>query len=77
MKPSSSIGTEGYEYDKTSNRVVPNGSNILSNLNEDWNQRINKYEYDEDSLSDDESDNGMGGFAIEFGNLDFDNNNRK
>ena len=77
MKPSSSIGTEGYEYDKTSNRVVPNGSNILSNLNEDWNQRINMYEYDDDSLSDDESDDGMGGFAIEFGNLDFDNNNRK
>ena len=77
MKPSSSIGTEGYEYDKTSNRVVPNGSNILSNLNEDWNQRINMYEYDDDSLSDDVSDDGMGGFAIEFGNLDFDNNNRK
>ena len=37
---------------------------ILSNLNEDWNQRINKYEYDDDSLSDDESDDSMGGFAI-------------
>jgi len=77
MKPSSAIGIEGYEYDKSSNRVVPNRNNILSDLNKDWNQRINKYDYDDDSLSDNESDDEMGGFAIEFGNLDFDNNNRK
>ena len=77
MKPSSAIGTEGYEYDKTSNRVVPNRNNILSDLNKDWDQRINRYEYDDDSLSDNDSDDEMGGFAIEFGNLDFDNNNRK
>ena len=77
MKPSFTIGTEGYEYDKTSNRVIPNGNNLLNNLNEDWDQRINKYDYDDDSLSKAESDDGMGGFAIEFGNLDFDNHNRK
>ena len=77
MKPSSAIGMEGYEYDKSSNRVVPNRNNILSDMKKYWNQRINKYEYDDDSLSDNDSDDGMGGFAIEVGNLDFDNSNRK
>ena len=57
--------------------MVPNRNNILKDLNKDWNQRINRYEYDDDSLSDNDSDEGIVGFAIEFGNLDFDNNNRK
>ena len=52
-------------------------SNILNNLNDDWEQRINKYDYDDDSLSDIESDDGQSGFAIEFGELDFENDKRR
>ena len=77
MKPSATIGTAGYEYDIKSNKVVPHGNNILNNLNEDWEQRINKYDYDDYSLSDVGSEDEQGGFAIEFGELDFDNNKKK
>ena len=77
MKPSATIGTAGYTYDSKSNRVTPLGNNILNNLNDDWEQQINKYDYDDDSLSDIESDDGQSGFAIEFGELDFENDKRR
>ena len=76
MKPSATIGTAGYTYDSKSNKVIPQGNNILNNLNDDWEQRINKYDNDDDSLSDIGSDDGQSGFAIEFGELDFDNDKR-
>ena len=76
MKPSATIGTAGYTYYCNSNKVIPQGNNILNNLNDDWEQQINTYDYDDDSLFDIGSDNGQSGFAIEFGELDFTNDGR-
>ena len=58
LRPSATIGTSGYEYDSTSNKVIPQGNNILNNLNDDWEQIINTYDYDDLSLSDVGSDDG-------------------
>ena len=75
LKPSSSIGTEGYTYDKNKNKVVPNKVNPLKEMNDEWEQRIERD--DDSSISDVESDDDTGGFAIEFGNIDYKNSNRK
>ena len=58
-------------------KAIPHGNNIFNNLNEDWERRINKYDYDDDSLSDVGSDDGQSGFAIEFRELEFDDDKRQ
>ena len=74
IKPSASIGTYGYEYDKDMNKVIPNNENPIQMVNKDWEQRVaNKDDY---SLSDLESDSDMEEFAIEFGELDLKNSSR-
>ena len=76
FKPSADIGIEGYEFMEEEKKVVPSKSNMLINLDEDWDQALIRQE--EDSLSDVESNNddGYGGFSIEFGDLKIDNDDR-
>ena len=74
FKPSADIGIEGYEYLQEERRVVPSKSNVLANLDEDWDQSMMRY--DDDSISDYDSDgdDDYGGFSIEFGDLKIGNN---
>lgn len=67
FKPSADIGIEGYEYLHKERRVVPSKSNVLANLDENWDQSMMRY--DDDSISDYESegDDDYGGFSIELG----------
>ena len=50
FKPSADIGIEGYEFLQSEKKVVPSKDNVLSNLDEDWDQSLRKY--DDDSSSD-------------------------
>ena len=75
FKSSAEMGTEGYEFDSKLNRVVPSKSNMLINLDQDWEQETDQWNSDE-SLSDLDSVDDMEGFAIEFGKIDFDGNLR-
>ena len=75
FKPSAEMGTEGYEFDGKLNRVIPSKSNMLINLDQDWEQEMDQWNSDE-SLSDPDSEDDMEGFAIEFGKIDFDDNLR-
>lgn len=74
IKPSATIGTQGYKYDKKANKVTPDGKNPLMMVNQDWHQRVEIS--DDYSLSDHDSDDDLEGFAIEFGELDLANGNR-
>ena len=69
FKPSADIGVEGYEYVQSEKKVVPSKSNVLSNLDEDWDQSTMKYDDDSISEYDSDEDDDYGGFAIEFGEL--------
>ena len=60
---------EGYEYVQSEKKVVPSNSNVLSNLDEDWDQSTMKYDDDSISEYDSGEDDDYGGFAIEFGEL--------
>ena len=75
FKPSADIGIEGYEYVKNEKKVVPNKSNVLSNLDEDWEQSIRRYDDDTISEYDSDEDDEYGGFAIEFGELKIGDDN--
>ena len=76
FKPSADIGIEGYEFMKDEKKVVPSKTNMLINLDEDWDQAL--IGQDEESLSDVESSNDdeYGGFSIEFGDLKLENDDR-
>ena len=69
FKPSADIGIEGYEFVHSKKKVIPSKDNVLTNLDEDWDQSM--MNYDDDSISDYDSDrdDDYGGFAIEFGDL--------
>ena len=41
------MGTEGYEFDSKLNRVVPSKSNMLINLDQDWDQDMDQWNSDE------------------------------
>ena len=69
FKPSADIGVEGYEYVQSEKKVVPSNSNVLSNLDEDWDQSTMKYDDDSISEYDSDEDDEYGRFAIEFGEL--------
>ena len=75
LKPSAAIGTQGYEYLRHSNKVIPNGNNPLQQVNRDWEQRVDNTEGL--SISDIDSDEELEGFAIEFGDMDLNNETRK
>ena len=73
FKPSADIGIEGYEYLHEERRVIPSKSNVLANLDEDWDQSMMRYEDDSISDYDSEGDDDYGGFSIEFGDLKIHN----
>ena len=75
VKPSASIGTHGYEYNKKLNKVIPNDENPIQMVNKEWSQRVDNNE--EYSFSDSDSESDEEGFAIEFGELDLDNSKRR
>ena len=75
VKPSASIGTHGYEYNKKLNKVIPNDENPIQMVNKEWSQRVDNNE--EYSFSDTDSESEEEGFAIEFGELDLDNIKRR
>lgn len=76
FKPSADIGIKGYEFIENDKKVIPSKDNVLSNLDEDWDQALTRYDDDSLSNADSINDDEYGGFSIEFGELKIDNEDR-